>query len=290
VSVTAAEVKALRERTGAGMMECKKALVEAEGDLDRAVESMRKAGLAKADKKAGRITAEGRIALAGDGICAALVEVNSETDFVAGGDMLAGFADKLARLVLEEKPATVKALLELDFAPGESVEAARRALIAKLGENISVRRFQWFESDGMIGRYLHGSRIGVLVELDGGDESLARDVAMHVAASRPLCVSAQDVPKDLLERERGIIQAQAEQSGKPAEIVSRMVEGRLKKFIAEVSLTGQAFVKHPEQTVGALLQSHAVEVRRFTRFEMGEGIEKEAVDFATEVMAQVRGA
>lgn len=290
MSVTAAEVKALRERTGVGMMECKKALAEAGGDLDRAVESMRKAGLAKAGKKAGRITVEGRIALVGDGTRAALVEVNSETDFVAGGDVLAEFADKLAGLVLAEQPANIKALLELNFAPGESVEAGRCALIAKLGENISVRRFRWFEAGGRVGRYLHGFRIGVMVELDGGDDILARDVAMHIAASRPLCVSARDVPKDILERERGIIQAQAEQSGKPAEIVSRMVEGRLRKFVAEMSLTGQAFVKCPEQTVGSLLKSHAVEVRRFVRFEMGEGIEKEEVDFATEVMAQVRGA
>ena len=289
MSISAADVKALRDRTGAGMMECKKALVEADGDLEQAVEVMRKAGLAKADKKAGRTAAEGRIALAGSGSSAAMVEVNSETDFVAGGDDLAGFADAVAEVVLSGNPKDVAALSEAKLPSGETVEETRRALVAKLGENLAVRRFARIETGGIIGRYVHGTRIGVLVELEGGDDELAKDVAMHVAASQPVCVSAEDVPQETLEHERSIHKAQAEQSGKPPEIVEKMVEGRLRKFVNEIALTGQPFVKNPDETVGKLLESKGARVVRFERFEVGEGIEKEEADFASEVMAQVQG-
>lgn len=290
MSISAAEVKNLRERTGAGMMECKRALVEADGDLDRAVEIMRKAGLAKADKKAGRTAAEGRIAITGDAGGAAMVEVNSETDFVAGGDDLASFANAVAEVVLAQAPADGAALAELRLASGETIEQTRRELVAKLGENIAVRRFARLSPDtGVVGRYLHGSRIGVLVELEGGGEELAKDVAMHVAASRPLCVKPEDVPADTLEREREIHRAQAEASGKPAEIVEKMVDGRIRKYVNEIALTGQPFVKDTEKSVGAMLKAQGAGVLRFVRFEVGEGIEKSEADFAAEVMAQVQG-
>lgn len=289
MSISATEVKALRERTGAGMMECKKALVEAEGDLEAAIEIMRKTGLAKADKKAGRTAAEGRIAQAGDGSAAAMVEVNSETDFVAGGDEFAAFADEVAAKVLAADPADAEALAGLELASGESVEMTRRALVAKLGENITLRRFERMQTDGTLGRYVHGTRIGVMVEIEGGNDELAKDVAMHIAASNPACVGPGDVAPDVLAKEREIHRAQAEESGKPAEIVEKMVEGRLRKYVNEIALTGQPFVKNPDQSVGDLLKEHGATVRRFVRFEVGEGIEKEEADFASEVMAQVQG-
>jgi elongation factor Ts len=290
-NVTAAQVKTLRERTGAGMMECKRALVEAEGDLERAVEIMRKAGLAKADKKAGRTAAEGRIAGAGDAQAAALVEVNSETDFVSGGEDFAAFARALAEKILAEDPADLEALAEMTLAAGETVEAARRALIAKFGENIAIRRFaRYAPQEAIVGTYLHGARIGVMVELEGGAETLARDIAMHVAASKPVCVSPEDVPEETLAGEREVIRAQSEASGKPAEIVEKMVAGRLKKFVNEIALTGQPFVKDPDQAVGDLLKKHDAKVLRFVRYEVGEGIERETSDFAAEVAAQVKGS
>lgn len=290
MTVTAAQVKALRDLTGAGMMECKKALVEVDGDLDNAVELMRKNGLAKADKKAGRVAAEGRIAMAeGDG-CAALLEVNSETDFVAGGEQLTNFADRLAELILSRKPESLDNLLSASFGDEGNVDEVRRTLVAKLGENISVRRFVRYETMNTLGLYVHGSRIGVMVEVSGGDERLARDIAMHVAASQPVCIAPEDYPKESLEKEREIALAQAEQSGKPPEIVKKMVEGRLRKYLNEVSLYGQPFVKNPDQSVGELLKESSAVVRRFVRFEVGEGIERESVDFASEVMAQVQGA
>ena len=289
MSISAAEVKALRERTGAGMMECKKALVETDGDIEAAIEAMRKAGLAKADKKAGRTAAEGRIALAVAGNEAALVEVNCETDFVAGGDDFAAFADGVAQVALKSSPENVEALSGLELEGGETVDTRRRELVAKIGENINVRRFERISSEGTLGRYVHGVRIGVLVDLEGGDEELAKDVAMHIAASNPVCVGPEDVPADVLEKEREIHRAQAEQSGKPAEIVEKMIEGRLRKYVNEIALTGQPFVKNPDQSVGALLKEHGARVVRFVRFEVGEGIEKDETDFASEVMAQVQG-
>jgi len=289
VSISAAEVKALRERTGAGMMECKKALVEAEGDLEAAVGIMRKAGLAKADKKAGRTAAEGRVALAGDAAAAALVEVNCETDFVAGGDEFAAFADELAGRVLDADPANTDALAALELESGETVETMRRALVAKLGENITLRRFDRMQTNGVLGRYVHGMRIGVLVEVEGGDDELAKDIAMHIAASNPACVGPDDVAPDVLDKEREIHRAQAEESGKPPEIVEKMVAGRLRKYVNEIALTGQPFVKNPDQSVGDLLKQNGARVLRFVRYEVGEGIEKEQADFASEVMAQVQG-
>ena len=296
MTITAAMVKELRERTGSGMMECKKALVETNGDLEAAIDLMRKAGLAKASKKAGRTAAEGLIALqvAGDGSCGAMVEVNCETDFVAKGEDFQDFCRRLVQRVLEARPADLEALLDLPLEEGGevTVETARKELIAKIGENINVRRFACFEAapGNRIGAYLHGTRIGVLVELRGGDGALAKDIAMHVAASKPLAVTEAGIPAEVLEKEKEIITAQAAESGKPAEIVEKMVAGRLRKFVAEVTLHGQPFVKDPDTTVGRLLQQAGAEVLRFQRFEVGEGIEKASEDFAAEVMAQVRGS
>ncbi len=298
MEITAALVKELRERTGSGMMECKKALVESGGDIEAAVETMRKAGLAKADKKAGRIASEGLIVIesAADGKSAALVEVNSETDFVAKGDDFQSFARAVAQRVLKDNPADVEALLALPLADGGvSVEEARRELIAKLGENMGVRRFVRYQSaTGSIVSYLHGTRIGVLVEIEGGDAALGKDIAMHIAASRPVCVDAGGVPADLLAKEREIFTAQAKTdpktSNKPAEIIEKMIEGRIKKYLGEVTLLGQPFVKNPDQSIEQLLKAANATVKRFDRIELGEGIEKKSENFADEVMAQVRGS
>lgn len=290
--ISAALVKQLRERTGSGMMECKRALEESGGDIDAAVESMRKAGLAKADKKAGRIAAEGAIVLrtATDGKAIALVEVNCETDFVTKGEDFQRFAGQVAERVLEADPKDLDALLALPLDQDKSVDQVRRELVAKVGENINIRRFARVGSaTGLLSGYLHGSRIGVVVELAGGNPALAKDIAMHVAASKPLCVSAAQVPAELLAKEREIYTAQAATSGKPANIIDKMVEGRLHKFIEEVTLLGQPFVKDPEQSVEQLLKRANAQVLGFQRFELGEGIEKKAGDFAAEVMSQVRG-
>ncbi|MDH3400264.1 MAG: translation elongation factor Ts [Chromatiales bacterium] len=291
MTVTASMVKELRERTGAGMMECKKALVEVDGDLDAAADNMRKAGLAKADKKSGRIAAEGRVVVevSEDGRSAAIVEVNSETDFVSGGDDFANFAQSIAATVLANRPADLDALNSTVMTGGQSVEDARRALIAKVGENIQVRRFAIAESDDVLGSYSHGTRIGVLVCMKGGSEELARDVAMHVAASRPQYAVESEVPAEQVAHEKEILMDQARQEGKPEEIVEKMVVGRLKKFFAEITLVGQPFVKDPEITVAKLLKDNQAEVLSFLRFEVGEGIEKAADNFVEEVMAQVRG-
>ncbi|MGW8368528.1 MAG: translation elongation factor Ts [Gammaproteobacteria bacterium] len=290
MTVTAGMVKELRERTGAGMMECKKALVEADGDLDLAAENMRKAGLAKADKKAGRVAAEGavQVAVADDQKRAAIVEINSETDFVAGSDDFRRFASRVADIALNETPADLDALLATDF-DGGSVEEARRALIAKVGENISVRRFAVVESDDRIGSYVHGSRIGVLVAMRGADADLAKDIAMHIAASKPQHVSGDDIPADVLAKEKEILSEQAKTEGKPENIIEKMVVGRLQKFIGEITLLGQPFIKDPDMSVERLLEGKSAEVASFIRFEVGEGIEKKADDFVAEVMAQVRG-
>lgn len=293
MSITAAMVKELRDRTGSGMMECKKALAEVSGDLEAAVALMRKAGLAKADKKSGRTAAEGvvRVAVSGDGKRAAIIEVNCETDFVAKGDDFSGFCDAVVKTVLDGEVKDVDALLAAPLSghPG-SVEQVRRELIAKIGENIAVRRFQSFASaSGMIASYLHGNRIGVLVEF-AGDSVLGKDIAMHIAASKPVCVREQDVPADVIAKEREIFAAQAQASGKPANIIEKMVEGRIAKFLGEITLLGQPFVKDPDQTVGQLLKHRNGEVVRFARFEVGEGIEKAESNFAEEVMAQVRGS
>ncbi len=292
MAITAAMVKELRQRTGSGMMECKKALVEADGNLEAAIETMRKAGLAKADKKADRIAAEGcvKAKVSDCGKEAVLLEVNSETDFVSKGDEFQGFAEQILDAALVSDAPSVEALMQLKLASGETVEQRRRELIAKLGENITVRRFEQFSSEaGILSSYLHGSRIGVLVELKGGDSALGRDVAMHVAASKPACVNEDEVSSELIEKEKEIFSAQATASGKPPEIVEKMVSGRLRKFLGEITLIGQPFIKEPDLTVGKLLKSKGAEAVRFVRYEVGEGIEKKEENFADEVMAQIRG-
>jgi elongation factor Ts len=273
------------------MMECKKALTEADGDIDLAIEEMRKSGLAKADKKSGRTAAEGLVAIktSADNKTAIIVEVNCETDFVTKGDDFIGFVDAVAECVLENKPADVDTLLALKLSNGNSVEDTRKELIAKIGENMSVRRFEIIENADVIGSYKHGERIGVVVELTGGDETLGKDIAMHVAANKPVCISENEVSSELLDKEREIFSAQAAESGKPADIVAKMVEGRINKYLKEVTLVGQPFVKDPDQTVEQLLKSNNASVKRFIRFEVGEGIEKKQENFADEVMAQIKG-
>jgi elongation factor Ts len=294
MAVSAAQVKELRQRTGCGMMECKKALTEADGDMDTAAEVLRKSGLAKADKKAGRVAAEGVIVVevSGDGKNAVMVEVNAETDFVAKKDDFQNFARSVARRALSDAPADLDALLALPLTDaGESIEEARRSLIATIGENITVRRFVHCESaNGSVASYLHGSRIGVLVDLEGGDADLAKDIAMHIAASKPVCVDEDGVPAEMLDKEKEIFAAQAEASGKPAEIIEKMVSGRMRKFLGEITLLGQPFVKDPDQTVGKLVKQAGARVVAFERLELGEGIEKKTENFAEEVMAQVQGS
>jgi elongation factor Ts len=290
MAVTAAMVKELRERTGAGMMECKKALVETDGDMDGAIEFLRKSGLAQADKKASRVAAEGKIALAvsDDASEAVMVEVNCETDFVAKDVGFMAFAEAVARSALAGNPADVEALMQTKI-DGATVEEARQALVSKIGENIQVRRFVRSSSDGSLGAYVHGGRIGVLVDLSGGNEELARDLAMHVAAMNPEFVSADDVPTDVVAREKDILIAQAEGSGKPPEIVEKMVEGRLRKHLAGITLLGQPFVKDSDLSVEKLLQQSGARVNGFSRLAVGEGIEKRQENFADEVMQQVTG-
>lgn len=288
--ITAALVKELRERTGAGMMECKKALRETGGDIDVAVELMRKAGQAKADKKASRIAAEGLIVIRQAGEAAALVEVNCETDFVTKNEDFRAFADAVAAVTLRDGPTDLEALMALTMANGQSVEQNRRECIAKIGENINVRRgVRLTASTGVLGCYLHGTRIGVLVVLEGGDADLAKDIAMHVAASRPLCVSADQVPADLIAKEKEIYAARAIAEGKPANMIEKIATGRLRKYLEEVTLLGQPFVKDPDQNVEQLLAARGARVIRFERFELGEGIEKKPDNFAAEVMAQAHG-
>jgi elongation factor Ts len=291
MSISATQVKELRERTGSGMMECKKALQEANGDMEIAVELLRKSGLAKADKKAGRIAAEGLVIveLSADHKRAAVVEVNCETDFVAKKEEFQGYANKVAQRILTGSPDSLEALLAMPLQDGGvSVDEARKELIAKIGENINVRRFTLVETNGVLGAYLHGTRIGVLVEMKGGSEDLAKDIAMHIAASRPVCVNESEVSAELIQKEREIFAAQAEQSGKPADIISKMVDGRIKKFLAEVTLVGQPFVKDPETTVAKLLEKAGATVLSFQRVELGEGIEKKTENFVEEVMAQAQ--
>lgn len=288
MSISASMVKELRERTGAGMMECKKALVETGGEIDAAVELLRKSGQAKADKKAGRVAADGRVVIATDGLNAAMIEINSETDFVAKDENFIAFAEAVGACLLASSAADVDALASESLVDGRSVEEARTELITKVGENISVRRFGRIEAADHLGSYAHGARIGSIVSLKGGDDELARDIAMHVAATNPVCVDESGVPSDTLERERRIFAEQAAESGKPPEIVEKMVNGRVAKFLKEVTLIGQPFVKDPDTTVGKLLKTAGAEVTGFVRFEVGEGIEKKKENFAEEVLNQVR--
>jgi len=308
MNVTADTVRALRERTGAGMMECKRALVESGGDLDAAAELMRKQGLAKADKKAARVAAEGVIVIerAADGRAAAMAEINCETDFVAREQDFRRFAADVVRLTLEHRPVNLESLLMAELAAGESVDQQRRALVSKIGENISVRRAVVLERGALgasaLGAYVHGTRIGVLVALEsvpgakasGALETLAHDVAMHIAASNPRFIATSDVPADVVAKEREILteqaQQQAQKEGKSPEVVAKMVEGRLRKSLNEIVLLGQPFVKDQDQTVEKLLKAAGARVTRFERYEVGAGIEKKQDNFVADVMAQVSAA
>jgi elongation factor Ts len=288
MNITADSVKQLRERTGAGMMECKKALVETQGDLDAAAELMRKSGLSKADKKAARVAAEGSVAIERSQSHAVLVEVNCETDFVARSEEFQAFAKDVARAALSQAPADLQALLALIQGGGTSLEERRRVLIAKIGENISVRRFVRVTSPGPLGTYAHGSRIGSLVALQGGDEALAKDLAMHVAASNPAYIDVAAVPAATLDKERALLIEQTKAEKKPPEIIAKMVEGRLRKYVAEITLVGQPFVKDLDISVEKLLKAAGARVVQFVRYEVGAGIEKKQDDFVGEVMKQVQ--
>ncbi|MGB5353686.1 MAG: translation elongation factor Ts [Woeseia sp.] len=290
MSISASMVKELRERTGAGMMECKKALVEVAGDMDAAVEFLRKSGQANADKKAGRVAADGRVVIAQTGDRAVIVEVNSETDFVAKDENFVEFAEAVAAAALASGTTDVAAFASEKLADGRSVEEARTALIQKVGENIGVRRIETVAGGGVIGNYTHGARIGAVVALAGGDEALARDIAMHIAASNPLCIDESGVPAETLATERRILTEQAQDSGKPADIIDKMVTGRINKYLKEITLLGQPFVKDPDVSVGKLLERNKATVQSFVRFEVGEGIAKKQDNFVEEVMAQVKGA
>jgi len=292
MAITASQVKELRERTGAGMMECKKALVETDGDIETAIDNMRKSGAAKAEKKASRVAAEGVIVAktSDDAKSAVIVEINSETDFVARDDSFKAFTSEVVNAALANKTADIDTLNAANTSNGETVELARTNLIAKIGENINVRRVQFVEaSDGALNTYIHGGRIGVVVALNGGDGELAKDIAMHAAATNPQFITPEEISADVYDREKEIFTAQAIASGKPPEIAEKMVTGRMRKFAAEVCLVGQSFVKDPSMTVGDLLKSKSASVASMIRLEVGEGIEKAEDDFAAEVMAQVKG-
>ena len=284
--ITADAVKKLREQTGAGMMECKKALTESSGDFEKAVDLLRQKGLAAAAKKAGRIAAEGVIALHADGKIGVLVEVNSETDFVAKNEAFQKFAGDLAKLVSTHNPADLQALLNLTL-ENTTVEAKRQELIQKIGENLSVRRFVRFDTDGKIASYLHGSRIGVVVDYEGGDEQLGKDIAMQIAASNPLYLSRETIPAEDLNRERAIFEAQVKESGKPANVAGKIVDGKLEKFFGDVCLIDQLFIKDPDgkKKVKDILKGAVI--RRFARFQVGEGIEKKKDNFCEEVASQL---
>lgn len=292
--ISASLVKELRERTGAGMMECKKALESSKGDIELAIEELRKSGVTKATKKAGRTAAEGAVVItvSSDNKHAAMIEVNSETDFVARDANFAAFVKAVGETLLQSKANDVEALAKEKLAGSNlTIEEARLELITKVGENIQLRRLQHSSGNAAyIGTYLHGIRIGVAVELDVVNEDLARDIAMHIAASRPIVVSPDKVPQELIDKEKEIYMAQAATSGKPQDIIEKMVVGRLKKFLDEVSLTGQPFVKDPDMSVGTLLAKHKAKVLAFYRYEVGEGIEKVTEDFKEAVMSQAQGS
>ncbi len=295
ITISASMVKELRERTGSGMMECKKALVEAEGDMELAIENMRKSGLAKADKKSSNIAAEGIIGVkvSDCGQHVAIVDVNCQTDFVAKAEDFVNFVNSVAHgLLNNDGIENEEQLLAMPLEDGVTVDEIRRGLIAKLGENIVIRRFEKYKTEGGTACYLHGKKIGVIVELAVNDPELGKDVAMHIAASKPSCVSAEQVAQETIEKEKEIFLAQQEEKmkGKPADIVEKMVDGRINKFLAEVTLLGQAFIKDDKKTVGQLVKEKGNTVLRFSRFEVGEGIEKKEEDFAAEVMAQVNAA
>ncbi len=288
MQITAALVKELRERTGAGMMDCKKALQGAAGDIEAAIEAMRKSGAANAARKADRIAAEGIIAINQTGNNAIILEINCETDFAAKDEHFLKFADLVIDTIAAKEPDTTDALMALSIGD-QTMEEVNQQLIAKVGEKITIRRFEKRTTEGCLGSYLHGNRIGVVVELEGGDAVLAKDLAMHIAASRPICISEEQVKQDILDKEREIFSAQAADSGKPAEIIEKMVAGRMKKFLKENTLLGQPFVKDPDQNIEQLLKAAKASVLSFTRFEVGEGIAKKSDNFAAEVMSQAKG-
>jgi len=292
MAITAFMVKELRQATGAGMMDCKKALSEVDGDMDAAIEFLRKKGMAGADKKAGRVAAEGiiAIALSGDKKKAVIAEVNCETDFVAKGDEFQSFANEIAAVALETGTVEIEDLMNENMASGASIDLKRRELIAKIGENMSVRRVEMVESVGQIGQYQHGEKIGVVVCMEGGDEALSRDIAMHIAAVNPQAISSDDLNKEVVEKERKFQIEQAQSSGKPPEIIEKMIEGRMRKFTQDITLLGQGFVKNPDQTVEKLLKANNASVSAFTRLVVGEGIEKEELSFADEVAAAAAAA
>lgn len=286
--ISAQLVKELRERTGAGMMECKKALVASGGDIEVAIDEMRKAGAAKADKKASRIAAEGLVVIATskDGKSASLVEVNCETDFVARDHNFVDFVQKVGNVALAGGKAAISDIAALAMDGAKTIDDVRKELIVKIGENISLRRSEHYKSAHHVGTYVHSGRIAVMVELQGGSDELAKDIAMHIAASNPMVISGEEVPAEVLAKEKEIFIAQASESGKPMDIIEKMVQGRMRKYLEEVSLTGQPFVKDPNMTVGDLLKKNNAKVLKFVRFAVGEGIEKEETDFVAEVMAQ----
>jgi len=284
--ITASLVKELRERTGAGMMECKKALTENSGDIEASADWLRKTGLAKADKKASRVAAEGRIAMAQDAHKAVLVEINSETDFVAKDANFLAFTEEVAKAALDSGAQDIEVLKATKTASGTTVDEGRQALVAKVGENVQVRRMARIESGNTVGAYVHGGRIGVLVEVKGGNAELARGLAMHIAAMNPPYISPAHVPADFVAREKEIALAQVKDSGKPAEILEKMISGKIAKTLAEVSLTGQPYVLDTNITVEAALKAGGAQVLNFVRLAVGEGIEKQADDFHAEVMKQ----
>jgi len=291
MTITATLVKELRERTGAGMMDCKKALVETNADLEAAIDLMRASGAAKAAKKAGRVASEGlvSVAISDDNKNAVILEVNSETDFVTKGQSFVDFVNALGRLALKNRPESVETFLTQKLESGETVDEAREGIVAKIGENVSVRRLQNVSAvNGVLGTYKHGDRIAVLVVLSGKDSGLAKDIAMHIAASRPECISEEHLSNELLEREKAIFIEQAKESGKPDNIIEKMIVGRMKKFVNEVTLYGQAFIKDPDVSVGKLVKSKNAKVESFVRFEVGEGIERKEDNFVEEVMAQAQ--
>ena len=289
MSISASMVKELRERTGAGMMECKKALQESNGNIDSAIELLRTSGQAKAEKKAKRIAAEGKIVIKNNLANAVIVEINSETDFVANDSNFIDFADSIADALLQNEISDINSLNDFKLSDNFSVEEARTNLISKIGENISIRRFDKIHEAINIGEYSHGSRIGVIVSLDKSDPDLAKDIAMHIAASNPVCLDEEDVPEDLVSREKRIFLEQASSSGKPPEIIEKMVQGRMKKFFKEITLLGQSFIKDPDISIRNLLDKSEAKVQSFIRYEVGEGIEKREENFADEVMKQIKG-
>jgi|TARA_B100001094_G_scaffold9734_1_gene8722 elongation factor Ts len=289
MTITASMVKELRDRTGAGMMECKKSLVEVNGDIDAAIELLRTSGQAKAEKKAGRVAADGRIEIKSNNSDAVILEINSETDFVAKDENFINFSNSIINVLIKNNAKDLNMLNESIISDGKTVEQARTNLIAKVGENISVRRFDRIEGSENLGLYSHGSRIGCIVSLSGGDENLAKDIAMHIAATNPICLDKDDAPRDLVDREKRIFSEQAASSGKPPEIIEKMIQGKMSKFLKEISLLGQSFVKDPDISVENLLKNANASIIQFIRYEVGEGIEKKKENFADEVMKQIQG-